>query len=82
MKRATTLTTSTVVMVLVVAGVAPWVASGQRRRASSALGREIAVPVHLQDGQEFSMAIEALLARCKLKRNTRRCATLASSATT
>jgi cytochrome c peroxidase len=39
--------------------------SNERGRPSS-IGREVSVPVHLQDGQEFSTSLEALLAHGKL----------------
>src|SRR5262249_43016661 len=32
----------------------------------SSIGREVAVPVHLQDGQEFSLPLDRLLAHGKL----------------
>src|SRR5437899_2388139 len=35
-----------------------WIAFGQQ----SKIGREVSVPAHLQDGQEFSIPLEKLLA--------------------
>lgn len=50
-----------------------WVASGQQPASPSAkspapsrIGRETAVAVHLQDGQEFSMPLEGLLAHGRM----------------
>lgn len=51
---------------------ATWVASGQqpasaaKSPAPSRIGREAAVAVHLQDGQEFSMPLEGLLAHGRM----------------
>jgi hypothetical protein len=52
---------------------ATWVASGQqpasvtaKSPAPSRIGRETAVAVHLQDGQEFSMPLEGLLAHGRM----------------
>ena len=52
---------------------ATWVASGQQPSSSagksttlSRIGREAAVAVHLQDGQEFSMPLEGLLAHGRM----------------
>src|SRR5437588_12916685 len=38
----------------------------QGGRASSIIGREVSVPQHLQDGQEFSLALDKLVAHGKL----------------
>jgi cytochrome c peroxidase len=50
---------------------ATWVASGQQPASStttspSRIGRETAVAVHLQDGQEFTMPLEGLLAHGRM----------------
>ena len=52
---------------------ATWVASGQQPSSSTAkstapsrIGREAAVAVHLQDGQEFTMPLEGLLAHGRM----------------
>jgi hypothetical protein len=52
---------------------ATWVASGQqpasptaKSTAPSRIGRETAVAVHLQDGQEFSMPLEGLIAHGRM----------------
>src|SRR5262245_52112924 len=42
----------------------PQAQESQARQSS--IGREISVPSHLQDGQEFSLSLEALLAHGKL----------------
>ena len=55
-----------VTKMLVTLGVcltAGWLVHGQQR---SSVGREVAVPVHLQDGQEFSLSLPALLAHGQL----------------
>src|SRR5262245_26928348 len=38
----------------------------QTQTKQSSVGREVAIPVHLKDGQEFSIPLEALLAHGKL----------------
>jgi hypothetical protein len=51
---------------------ATWVASGQQptpptaKAPPSRIGREVAVAAHLQDGQEFSMPLEGLLAHGRM----------------
>lgn len=53
-----------VAIVPLVGGVSVAVTDAQK--APSALGREVGVPTHLQDGQEFAIPLEALLAHGKL----------------
>jgi hypothetical protein len=53
-----------IAIVLLVAGV--YAEATDAQKAQSALGREIGVPTHLQDGQELTIPLEALLAHGKL----------------
>ena len=61
---------SVVAFLAAINGLAPFVPHAQtistQRTRPSSIGREVSVPVHLQDGQEFSTPLEALLAHGKL----------------
>ena len=55
-----------IIVALLFAGSLHVKAALDERAQRSAIGREVAVPTHLQDGQEFSIPLEALLTHGKL----------------
>ena len=59
-----------IIVALLFAGSLHMKAALDERAQRSAIGREVAVPTHLQDGQEFSIPLEALLTRSGSARQT------------